>query len=198
MGFSPELPPSTSRRRAVLHLATITAPFFPALAELGEFEPVAAEEMPREYQTLLAHDEHMTVTVEAFHKSEVDVQVLKEHRDGDVYTRCSLLVRQSDGAVVQFGIMWINMKGLSDEVRAEIEARRTPLGRVLIRHNVLRRVELQRLWRIHPGPYLAERLEVQSPESEFRRKPPTVIYGRSAGIIVEGRQAVELLEIVKV
>jgi hypothetical protein len=85
--------------------------------------------------------------------------------------------------------MWINLKGLSDQVRAEIEARQTPLGRVLIRHNVLRRVELQRLWRIHPGPYLREKLELQAPTE--------CIYGRSAGIIVEGRQAVELLEIVK-
>jgi chorismate-pyruvate lyase len=131
----------------------------------------------------------MTVTVEAFHKSEVDVRVLKEHREGDVYTRCSLLVRQSDGAVVQFGIMWINLKGLSDQVRAEIEAHKTPLGRVLIRHNVLRRVELQRLWRIHPGPYLREKLEIQASTE--------CVFGRSAGIIVEGRQAVELLEIVK-
>ena len=172
----------------MLHLATITAPFFPALAELGEFEPVVAADLPPDYQTLLAHNEHMTVTVEAFHKGDVDVRVLKERRDGDAYTRCSLLVRQSDGAVVQLGIMWINLKGLSDEVRTEIEARRTPLGRVLIRHNVLRRVELQRLWRIHPGPYLREKLEIQSSTE--------CIYGRSAGIIVEGRQAGELLEIV--
>jgi hypothetical protein len=57
----------------MLQLATIAAPFFPTLADLGTFEPVAADEMPADYRALLAHDDHMTVTVEAFHKCLVDV-----------------------------------------------------------------------------------------------------------------------------
>jgi len=197
----------------VLQLATITAPFFPSIAELGEFELIDASDMPADYQTLLAHDDHMTVTVEAFHGSMVDVRVLAEHRDGDVYSRCSLLVRQSDGRVVQLGIMRINMHGLSDAVRGEIEARRTPLGRILIRHNVLRRVKLFRLWRIWPGPELRRHLELgvgglSEADSAPHRKPSSAsetpptgysecIYGRSAGIVVEGKPSVELLEIVK-
>jgi len=197
----------------VLQLATITAPFYPSLAELGEFELVEASDMPADYQTLLAHDDHMTVTVEAFHGSMVDVRVLAEHRDGDVYSRCSLLVRQSDGRVVQVGIMRINMHGLSDVVRREIESRRTPLGRILIRHNVLRRVKLFRLWRIWPGPELQRHLKIgvgglseadsasHDKPSSASETPPTkrdeCIYGRSAGIVVEGKPSVELLEIVK-
>jgi chorismate-pyruvate lyase len=229
----PGIPPSFPRP-AVLHLATITAPFFPALAELGEFERVEPGDMPPDYQTLLAHNDHMTVTVEAFHGSEVDVRVLQEHREGEVYSRTSLLVCRSTGRVVQLGIVRINLHGLSQEVREEIESRRIPLGRVLIRHNVLRRVELQRLWRIWPGPRLCEHLELtaecgmrnaegasrdapaecgmeggqmsasHSPHSPFRTphlttsnpQHPDCIYGRSAGIFVEGRPAVELLEIV--
>jgi hypothetical protein len=214
----------------VLQLATITAPFFPALAELGEFEPVQADEMPLEYQALLAHEHHMTVTVEDFHQDEVDVRVLAEERDGDVYSRTSLLVCRTSGRVVQLGIMRINLRGLSLEVRDEIESRRVPLGRTLIRHNVLRRVELQRLWRIWPGVVLAKhlalpvaeslqdssRIAMKSSNSESLARsngaPHTTeqsrvserlandncIYGRSAGIIVEGRPAVELLEIVTV
>jgi hypothetical protein len=213
----------------VLHLATITAPFFPALAELGEFEPVEATDMPQEYQALLAHEHHMTVTVEQFHQDEVDVRVLAEDRDGEVYSRTSLLVCRGSGRVVQLGVMRINLQGLSREVREEIESRRVPLGRTLIRHNVLRRVELHRLWRILAGPVLAEHLALaedsapaavaplqraelahsngESHTNHSSRVFATVnpgserftydtIYGRSAGIIVEGRPAVELLEIV--
>jgi chorismate-pyruvate lyase len=221
----------------VLHLATITAPFFPALAELGEFERVEAAEMPAEYQTLLAHEHHMTVTVEAFHGEEVGVKVLAQHRDGEVYSRASLLVCRNTGRTVQLGIMSINLHGLSDEIRSEILSGRTPLGRTLIRHNVLRRVELQRLWRICPGPVLTRHLELPVDESllgshsglgetgphvdeplrgsnvgglqaaipvaqrpRVTVKPSHInnnyIYGRSAGIFVEGRRAVELLEIV--
>jgi hypothetical protein len=177
----------------VLQLATITAPFYPSLSELGEFELIDAGDMPEDYQTLLAHDDHMTVTVEAFHGSMVDVRVLAEHREGEVYTRASLLVRQTDGVVVQLGIMRINMLGLSDVVRREIEQKRTPLGRVLIRHNVMRHVKLFKLWRIWPGPELARHLGIQASGGGERQ----CIYGRSAGIVVEGRPAVELLEIVK-
>jgi hypothetical protein len=187
----------------VLQLATITAPFYSSLSELGEFELVEAGDLPEDYQTLLAHDDHMTVTVEAFHGSLVDVQVLDERREGDVYTRASLLVRQSDRAVVQFGIMRINLAGLSDVVRREIEERGTPLGRILIRHNVMRHVKLFKLWRIWPGPVLQRHLLwtslSEAGESESRRDSTTrtCIYGRSAGIVVEGRPSVELLEIVK-
>jgi chorismate-pyruvate lyase len=169
-------------------LAAITAPFFPSLALLGEFEEVLAANMPREYQVLLAHNEHMTVAVEAHHAGAVDVQVLDSTRDGDFYTRSSLLTRQSDGAAVQLGIMRIDMSRLSAAVRQEIESRTTPLGRILIRHDVLRQVELERLWRIKPGPVLRQRLGLEASE---------VAYGRSARIVVEGRRAVELLEIPK-
>jgi hypothetical protein len=154
MAVSPSSRQLSSRLGLVLQLATITAPFYSSLAELGEFELVEAADIPEDYQTLLAHDDHMTVTVEAFHGSLVDVQVLDERREGDVYTRASLLVRQSDRAVVQFGIMRINLAGLSAVVRREIEERGTPLGRILIRHNVMRHVKLFKLWRIWPGPEL--------------------------------------------
>lgn len=177
----------------MLHLATITAPFYPRLAELGEFVEVQPEDMPQDYQTLLAHDDHMTVTVEAFHGSLVDVRVLAEHRDGEVYTRSSLLQCQSDSRIVQLGIMRINMQGLSPTVREEIESRGTPLGRILIRHNVMRRVKLFRLWRISPGPALVTHLGVPDPTDGAAQH----IFGRSAGIVVEGRPSVELLEIVR-
>lgn len=187
-------------------LETITAPFFPSLAELGEFRLVAVDDMPADYQTLLAHDAHMTVTVEAFHKSLVDVQVLDERREGHFYSRTSLLICQSNRRIVQFGIMRIDLSGLPAIVRDEIESRGTPLGRILIQHNVLRHVELHRLWRITPGPVLQRRLIEQdhSPQdaaaasdSAIGMPPPTTFYGRTARIVVEGRPAVELLEIVK-
>ena len=204
-------------------LETITAPFFPSLAELGEFRLVAVDDMPADYQTLLAHDAHMTVTVEAFHNSMVDVAVLDEHRDGDYYSRTSLLLCRQSRKIVQFGIMRIDLSRLPPIVREEIESRGTPLGRILIRHNVLRHVELHRLWRIKPGPELRRRLiyQIAPPAAQPADKtPPTGddssisafsiaklpseaaidserLYGRTARIIVEGRPAVELLEIVR-
>lgn len=170
----------------MLQPATIAAPFFPSLAVLGEFTVVAAADMPADYRALLAHDDHMTVTVEAFHNCFVNVRVLDERHDGDSYSRTSLLACQASGKVLQFGIMRIDLGQLSDVVRSEITGRGTPLGRVLIRHNVLRHVELEQLWRVKPAPGLRDHLQLAE---------DAIVYGRTARIVVEGRPAVELLEI---
>ena len=57
-------------------LTDLAAPFFNSLAELGEVTPVGIEDLSVEYQTLLAHTSHMTMTLEAYHESLVDVQVV--------------------------------------------------------------------------------------------------------------------------
>jgi chorismate-pyruvate lyase len=165
-------------------LATL---FFSQLDELGRFEPVSVEALPADYRDLLAHQEHMTVALEAFHKSLVNVHPLDELRDEASYARCSLLSRQSDDRVVQFGIMRIWLADLPPAAQDEITARKTPLGRVLIQHNLLREVELIALWKIEPGPALRRRLPLTG-------NGP--IYGRSAQILVSERPTVQLLEIV--
>jgi chorismate-pyruvate lyase len=172
----------------VQQIAALLAPFFPSLAAVGEFAPVAVDEAPANYRALLAHDDHMTVTVEAYHDCRADVRVLAAHRDGDVYSRNSLLVNLATSAVLQFGVMRIDLAGLAPGVRREVESGAAPLGRILIRHNVLRHVELRQLWQIVPGPVLQDRLDLAS---------HAPLYGRTARIVVEGRPAVELLEIPK-
>ena len=171
--------PSASR------LATL---FFSDLAEVGRFEPSSVDNLPHHYRTLLAHNEHMTVALESFHKSPVSVEALAEWRDEASYARCSLLSRQSDGAVVQFGIMRIWLADLPADTQDEIASKRSPLGRILIEHNLLREVELITLWQIDPGSALRQHLGVNG-------KSP--IYGRTAQILVDERPTVQLLEIVK-
>lgn len=160
-------------------------PFF---ASLGEVAAVSEQELPPDYQTLLAHTGHMTVTLEAWHESLVDVRVEAERTDALCYSRHSLLTRQSDNRVVQSGVMRISLASLQPDVWQRIEQGGCPLGRILIRSNLLREVELLALWRIAAGETLAKELAIEENE---------VIYGRSARILVEGRPAVELLEIVK-
>ena len=170
------------------HLEELTSLFYSSCHDLGEFTPVEAEDLPQAYISLLAHHDHMTVTVEAWHNSLVDVHVLQEHRDQTHYARQVLLVRQRDNEVVQFGIMRIRLEGLPEIVRMEIQSKALPLGRILIRHHVLREVELLQLWRVKPGPQLRLKL---------RLKDQRQVYGRTARIVVEGQPTVELLEIVK-
>lgn len=163
--------------------------FYSTPAEIGLFEEVAAGELPDQFKALLAHDDHMTVTVEAWHNSLVKVNVLEERHDGDLYSRRIILALQRDGLPVQFGIMRINLKGLPQIVRMEIESQALPLGRIMIRHHLLRAVELLHLWRITAGPELRKHLKLDR---------GTICFGRTARILVDKVPAVELLEIVTV
>ncbi len=168
-------------------LATLVGLFYKQPADLGQFTPATPDELPPAYRELLAHEHHMTVTVERFHNSPVNVQVLESKFSGHHYCRRILLRRHSDGQVVQFGIVRLNFDYLDPPVRQEIERQRTPLGRILIEHNVLREIELMALWRVQPGPDLC-RL--------FQMGPDQITHGRTAIIHCNGEPAVELLEIV--
>jgi chorismate-pyruvate lyase len=161
--------------------------FHPTTTEVGLFEEVAAAELPDQFKALLAHDDHMTVTVEAWHNSLVKVQVLEENQHEDLYARRIILALQRDGKPVQYGIMRINLAGLPQIVRLEIESQALPLGRIMIRHHLMRQVELLNLWRIAAGPELRKHLKLER---------GAVCFGRSARILVDKHPAVELLEIV--
>lgn len=129
----------------------------------------------------------MTVTVENFHRCLVDVEVLDTRTEGEAYLRQILLRRQTDRAVVQYGLVRLDLSQLSPVVRDEILSRQTPLGRVLIQHNVLRTIHLSQLWRVNCGPDLAK---------QFGCEPGTITYGRTAAILTAGKPTIELLEIV--
>ena len=167
---------------------TLIRIFHPDPTELGVFCQTSSAEMPSLYRELLDHDAHMTVTIERFHSSLVDVDVLAHQLTDGHYAREILLRRQSDRAVVQYGIMRIELDCVAVDIRREIESRREPLGRILIRHQVLRQVELLGLWRIVPGRRLLSLFEVAT---------PSPVFGRSALIHFDSRPAVELLEIVR-
>lgn len=171
--------------------------FYPDPIHLGRFAPcVDADVVPEPQRGLLNHEEHMTVTVEAFHHSPVNVRVARTLYSGDTsemasggrwYAREITLHRQSDGFPVQYGIVRLNVDLLDPVVWEEIESQTTPLGRVLIRHDVLREVELCGLWRVAVG----------EPLRRFFGCPSgSITYGRTARIFCDYLPAIELLEIV--
>jgi hypothetical protein len=160
---------------------------FPPGGELPEYEYVPADEVPPPYHGLLVHDHHMTVTVEAHHGELVDVRILARRHSEDFYARKILLALQHSGRVVQFGIMRIWLRYCSSAVRDEIVAGQTPLGRILIQHDVLRRIEPTAYLRVIPGAAMM---------NWFGLTKPMPTYGRLAYIHCDGQRAVELLEVV--
>jgi hypothetical protein len=139
---------------------------------------------------LLVHHEHMTVALQRFHGSPVEVQVREEHlsADGDYYTRMiSLAPAASPGRVVEWGIVRLDFRYMDAAVRDEILRKQMPLGAILIKHDVHRRVKPRFFLRFPPGgPVL--RL--------FGAAESRPVYGRLGTIYCDEEPAIELLEIV--
>jgi chorismate-pyruvate lyase len=172
--------------RVTPSLENLFAPFGSS-GDQPEYEVVPASEVPPPYHGLLCHEHHMTVTVEAHHGDLVDVRILARQRQGDSYTRKIILALQKTGRIVQFGIVRIDLAACSPQVREEITAGQTPLGRILIQHDVLRRIEPTAYLRIQGGP---------AQMAWFNQEGTHTLYGRLAIIHCDGKPAVELLEIV--
>jgi len=167
-------------------LETLVGMFYGPLDQLAQFQEVSADDLPSPYRVLLDHDQHMTVTLERFHECPVQLQLLHRSVTDTHYARNTLLRRSTDGKLVQFGIARLTLAFLPKPVRDEIEQARIPMGRVLITHNVLRRVQLTGLWRLSPSDRLTH---------IFGGDGPLPTYGRTALIYCAGEPAVELLEV---
>lgn len=171
-----------------------TAPTFDHLYALFPDSPdrpdaveVPADAMPEPYRKLLAHTHHMTVTVESFYQAPVNVQVQDSRRSGNEYARKILLTLANESRkVVQFGLVRINLGVCPVPVRDAIIEGKTPLGRVLIQNDMLRRVE--------PLAFLRVALSAEM-ASWFGVAPDTETYGRVGVIYTGDRPVVEVLEI---
>jgi hypothetical protein len=160
---------------------------FPSAEPLFEkAEHVPSAVTPEPYKSMLVHDHHMTVAMETYHRCSVDVKVLDQKLDGDVYARKILLLKHGTTSVVQFGIVRFNLSYVTADVRRAILAGQTPLGRILIDHNVLRHIDLGAILEITAGPELATLLNMPV---------GAVTYGRMATIFCNHQPAVDLLEI---
>ena len=159
---------------------------FPDSADRPDAVEVPAGDVPPPYHGLLVHTHHMTVTVEQFYRTPVDVKVLACRRNGNEYSRKILLTAHATGKVVQFGLVRIDLGVCPEPVRREIVEGKTPLGRVLIQHNMLRRIEPVAFLRVTLAPEMADWFGVSA---------GATTYGRLGVIYTGDRPAVEVLEI---
>jgi len=179
---------SDSDSPPIVELAHLIQLVDPDMDQLGTFKRCNSLDLPQPYRQLLSHNEHMTVTVEAFHSCRITVEVLQSWTDGNFYIREILLRRESDQEIILYGVVRLRLDSLATEPRNAILSESIPLGRVLIDHNVLRNVELVELWQISMGPRLA--LHFRCPEG-------TTTFGRTAMIYFDTQPALELIEIVR-
>ena len=148
--------------------------------------PVPADAVPEPYRGLLVHTHHMTVTVEAFYGERVNVGVLEVARAGHDYARKIVLRLAGSGRVVQYGVVAVALDRLDPATADRIVSGKTPLGRVLIEHDVLRQVNPVQFFRVELPADLAAEMGVAA---------GAVTYGRLGVISVEGRPAIRVAEV---
>ena len=151
------------------------------------FEETDPARMPPLFRKLLAHQDHMTTALEDHYGRPVELRVLADQLSGDSYSRAILLTLRGTDRVVEFGIVRMDLRFSGTDVKGEILERRRPLGDILIRHDVLRRVEPR--WYVHFAtgcPWL----------DHFGPGAVAEAYGRLGIIYCDHQPAIELLEIV--
>ena len=153
------------------------------------FEVVDGPLVPEPYKSLLVHRHHMTVTLEAYHRSRVKLKVLARRLLGDDYARKLVLTVGDDDRPVLLGLMRFHLQHTQDQVRRAILGEEAPLGRILIQNEVLRSIEPLVFVRVRISDAL--RQAFKSPEGL------DLTYGRVAHIICHNMPAVELLEVVR-
>lgn len=167
---------------------------FCAPEEFGGIRGVQAADVPQPARQLLDHRSHMTVAMERFYGGPVQLRIVgravdQHAAEGAAWYAREILLESPPGRVVQHGIVRIDLQSVDPGTAREIRAGRRPLGRILIDAGMLREVHAVALVEIAPGPHLA---------GLFGRttNPAAPVYGRVADILLNGRPAVELLEVV--
>ena len=148
---------------------------------------INSSDVPDAYRFLLDHEHHMTVTMESHYAEPVRVRVLSEISQNGCYSRILNLIGEKTGKIVLFGLMRVRMDFLPTQVQGEILARKEPLGRILIRNEIMRKIELIKLLKIDAFP---------AREHWFHSNDQKPYYGRAALIHCQGMPAIELFEVV--
>jgi hypothetical protein len=152
-----------------------------------DFTELPGSEMPEPYRSLLVHNEHMTHALRRHHGCKVDLYIMERHHEGDLYSRKIFLNRLNTAYTVELGLVRLDLRYVAEEVRRDIVAAQLPLGAVLTRHNVLRRIEPK--WFLH-FPASSSVLKW------FGNRDNVETYGRLGTIYCNHEPAVEVLEIV--
>lgn len=174
-------------RQPLAALADICDGFFPDLAFVDSCVRLESDAIPQPARRLLVHRDHMTVVLREHAGTELDLSVLQQTHEADEYARKILLTtRTASPAVVEFGIVRMRLLDIPTAARGEIIDAREPLGDVLIRHNVMRRI----------SPRWYFRFPANTPISGLFGKIETPTYGRLGTIFCNEEPAIDVLEVV--
>ncbi len=154
---------------------------------LPRMEMIPAETVPEPFRSLLAHRNDMTPTLEAFHKSDIHLEIIRREQRGDFYFREVVLRLNRDDQPVEFGAIKIYLGRFPEEARDLILQESVPLGRILKDCGVKHRTEAKAFLRVESDAMMSEKFDLSA---------PAALYGRKAVICdLTGRPLCEIVEV---
>jgi chorismate-pyruvate lyase len=169
----------------VVALESLCKGFYDSTTAIKDAHSIAPESLPDPFNTLLNHREHMTTKLTAHYQRPIELRVLSVRDSGQHYARQIELTVDQGQRIVEFGIARLNLALIAPHVREEVLSQQTPLGDVLRKHDVMRRIDPK--WYFKFGP--------DSPfTTAFKNQTP--VYGRVGIIHCNDQPAIQLLEVV--
>jgi chorismate-pyruvate lyase len=148
-----------------------------------EVEAVEGDAVPSPYNELLVHANDMTPTLEAFHRSPIELRLIQRHLEGDLYSRLVDLSIVGHDSPVEFGCIAINLQHFPAAAREVILDGHMPLGTILSRHKIEHQSCPLAYVRVKADPFMSDALYLTgSPDLYGRRN---VLYSRDRSVLAE-------------
>jgi flavin-dependent dehydrogenase/chorismate-pyruvate lyase len=153
---------------------------------LAQLTPVAIENVPKIYKSLLVHERDMTPTLAEFHKSAIHVEALFSFCKDNIYYR-EVLLKTSDNKVILYGGIRIDLNYLPKEAAAKVLAEKEPFGNLLAEYELPHTSQPSGYFTIIAGDFIAKHLSVDLGSK---------LYGRRNTLYTEDKQPIaEIVEI---
>jgi hypothetical protein len=150
-----------------------------------EFVPPSA--MPANERELLVHDHDMTSALVEYHRSPIDLQVVRREMSADYLLRLVVLTRRELPVPVEFGAIGIRLESFEPALRAEIEEGRKPLGGLLAEYQVRYLSQPHAYFKVPADAFIADLLA--EPEG-------TILWGRCNSLALpDGEVFADIVEI---
>ena len=147
---------------------------------------VAPGKIPSPYQSLLVHENDMTLTLEAHFGGRVTLRALSTFRERRSYFRRVLLVQEYSARPVEMGAIRIDLMAFRPAIRAQILGNRVPLGRLLRDGGVDYKSRPKLFLAVTPNPEMM---------GVFWMREPRTLYGRQTEMTLDGRKIGDIVEI---
>lgn len=167
-------------------VANLVTEFHDAVADVGQFVAVSADEIPAQFRELLHHGQHMTARLQCRYEVAMTVDVLRSVQSGGDYQREILLRRANDNVIVVYGVLKADLARLPAKLQQALIDADRPFGQLIADLGLHSRVRVDQLWRVTSGQALATMTGLD---------PAGTTFARLVSIAIEHAPAIEVLEI---